>query len=586
MKSYDAMRGLMGALAKWLVGAWVAIGAAGCGGDQCFDDRSCGPGNRCTFNGGDPGICEPCDAFEVPYDLTDNDCDPTTRDDDVDGDGQPALLVGGLDCNDNDPTIMGGADARETCGDGKDNDCDQMIDEIDCADFLPPTARFELPRPESIVAGTIPVRIRLSDDVQLGSLTLSRGNEVLGNQTFNTATATYETTVDTTSWTDGPHTLQVRVTDIASRSAVDTVVFVVDNLPGPNLTILNPPDNIKVDGTMTIAAVAEDRDGISSIEARFDGLTVATGAPGAQDIRTTVTVSDVNNTQHFVEIEAVDQLGNPTLATARVRVDTTSPSIVFVSPAPGTVIDQPTVVTVRATDASGLALLSSEGQEVRGQPGETELTLSYTLDPATFPRGQRELTATAIDTTRVNDRSGHSTTATLRLGSPATAALQNCTQTPGNTLYMDGDERDPVVNRPGDYIHPGRMTYSAGQWSASTSSDRQPNPDTVSIFWDGPFATEWYSLAFSSRQLQRELTVGVYSMATRYPFETGVPGLDISGSGRGCNRLSGEFEIHSIRTSTDSFGRFQLDEFAATFIQHCEMGVAQLRGCVDYTRGP
>ena len=69
-----------------------------------------------------------CDVAEIAYDGIDNDCDPSTPDDDLDGDG--ALLA--IDCNDDDSAILPGAD--ELC-DGIDNDCDDEIDE-DAVDAL------------------------------------------------------------------------------------------------------------------------------------------------------------------------------------------------------------------------------------------------------------------------------------------------------------------------------------------------------------------------------------------------------------------------------------------------------------------
>ena len=70
--------------------------------------------------------CDDTDATlggaEVPYDGLDNDCDPATLDDDLDADGAPQAS----DCDDADPSRYEGAD--EIC-DGVDNDCDEQIDE-------------------------------------------------------------------------------------------------------------------------------------------------------------------------------------------------------------------------------------------------------------------------------------------------------------------------------------------------------------------------------------------------------------------------------------------------------------------------
>ena len=60
-------------------------------------------------------------AAETPYNGLDDDCDATSPDDDLDGDG----YVKGADCNDGDDAVNPGA--AEVC-DGADNDCDGLVD--------------------------------------------------------------------------------------------------------------------------------------------------------------------------------------------------------------------------------------------------------------------------------------------------------------------------------------------------------------------------------------------------------------------------------------------------------------------------
>ncbi|MFT5585088.1 MAG: hypothetical protein ACI9VR_002676 [Cognaticolwellia sp.] len=70
--------------------------------------------------------CDDTDATlggeEVPYDGLDNDCDPQTLDDDLDADGALAAV----DCDDADPTRY--PDADEIC-DGIDNNCNELVDD-------------------------------------------------------------------------------------------------------------------------------------------------------------------------------------------------------------------------------------------------------------------------------------------------------------------------------------------------------------------------------------------------------------------------------------------------------------------------
>ncbi len=68
---------------------------------------------------------------EVAYNGVDDDCDASTLDDDLDGDGYPTTApedaeVSGLDCDDENPDIN--PNAEEVC-DGIDNDCDTQTDE-------------------------------------------------------------------------------------------------------------------------------------------------------------------------------------------------------------------------------------------------------------------------------------------------------------------------------------------------------------------------------------------------------------------------------------------------------------------------
>jgi hypothetical protein len=137
-----------------------------------------------------------------------------------------------------------------------------------------------------------------------------------------------------------------------------------------------------------------------------------------------------------------------------------------------------------------------------------------------------------------------------------------------SVIFFDGD--------PGDWVHPGLDTITQGTWSASGSTSY------VTVHVDPMNSQQglWWDLDFSSAQLNQPLAVNVYRMAERAPFASpGHPGIDLGGDGRGCNTISGAFQVHTISWTGSS-----LSELLVSFEQHCEAGTSALRGCVHYVR--
>ncbi len=130
-------------------------------------------------------------------------------------------------------------------------------------------------------------------------------------------------------------------------------------------------------------------------------------------------------------------------------------------------------------------------------------------------------------------------------------------------------------SQPGDYIGQGQRHI----WIASDTLFRlgASTPRLLQFFVTTPDGDQWnLSFAVPAGDI---LHVGNFEGATRYPFQAAsVPGMDISGHGRGCNQLTGRFRIHQI--DYDSAGT--LKAFAADFEQHCEGFMPPLYGAIRY----
>jgi hypothetical protein len=142
----------------------------------------------------------------------------------------------------------------------------------------------------------------------------------------------------------------------------------------------------------------------------------------------------------------------------------------------------------------------------------------------------------------------------LALDAPATRAETR--------LHMESD--------PGDYIGAGQT------W------DYTPDNITFSLNGNRGFAgvqlsgSTFWNLEFAAPQ-GAGLDPGSYPDATRWPFQApDEPGLNVSGDGRGCNQLTGSFQIKRITFGASD----QPTSLWAQFEQHCEGGRPALRGDV------
>jgi hypothetical protein len=140
--------------------------------------------------------------------------------------------------------------------------------------------------------------------------------------------------------------------------------------------------------------------------------------------------------------------------------------------------------------------------------------------------------------------------------------------------------RDPNValtalamsSQSGDFVGQGLqylITLSDGTFTPTNSAN------VVTFFINN--GDDW-STDFAGPTTAR-LAPGDYDNAQRYPFQpAGTPGLSVSGVGRGCNTLTGGFEVLQAGYNTSSV----LQSFSANFEQHCEGGVPALFGWLRY----
>jgi hypothetical protein len=136
-------------------------------------------------------------------------------------------------------------------------------------------------------------------------------------------------------------------------------------------------------------------------------------------------------------------------------------------------------------------------------------------------------------------------------------------------------------SQPGDYIGGGvEQLYTAADTSFNASLQPGGGYFHASVI-QGPYTHWWYvDIAAAPGE---PLQIGSYTGAERASFRSpGHPGLDISGDGRGCNTLSGQFDVNDLQFAPTG----ELLVFDATFEQHCEGGPAALFGRIRIENPP
>lgn len=127
-----------------------------------------------------------------------------------------------------------------------------------------------------------------------------------------------------------------------------------------------------------------------------------------------------------------------------------------------------------------------------------------------------------------------------------------------------------LASDPGDYIGQGQFRVYTAQAAPITV---RSTGSLITVSVDG------YTGEFVAMLGTNPLTTGYYGNLMRYPFHNPVRGgLDWSGNGRGCNRLTGWFAIDRIAYSGTT-----MTDLEMRFEQHCEEGGPALHGAIRWS---
>ncbi|MBZ5531483.1 MAG: hypothetical protein LAO20_08625 [Acidobacteriia bacterium] len=251
-------------------------------------------------------------------------------------------------------------------------------------DTTPPTVSMTAPASGASVSGSVTVSATAADNVGVAGVQFQLDGVNLGAED---PASPYSITWNTTSATNGPHTLTAIARDAAGNKTTSAAVSVTVNnvAPPPDTTpptvsVTAPSNAATVSGSVTVSATASDNVGVVGVQFQLDGV-----ALGAEDLTSPYSVAwdttKTANGTHTVSAVARDAAGNKTTSSVTITVaNTTTPP----GSAAGVGVDVNTKYVVELKELAPLVACAScwfatANDLIAGQ------TLEIRVRPATNP---------------------------------------------------------------------------------------------------------------------------------------------------------------------------------------------------------
>jgi hypothetical protein len=345
-------------------------------------------------------------------------------------------------------------------------------------DITPPAVTITSPESQTAVSGVVTVVASASDNVEVAGVQIFLDRVPLD---LEKATAPYEVSWDTTSATDGTHTLSAVARDAAGNTATSEAVTITVSNDGsditvPTVAITSPKSGDTITQPVAIRADASDDAGVAGVRFFVDGAEIGAEDTAAPYETSMWDASFVDGSSHTLTAVARDVAGNTatsasvTVTVSDSRTDNTRPKVIITSPKSGDTVTGSVTVSAQASDNTGVT------------------RVQFSLDN-TWPAFAEDTAAPyeiMWDTTTAAD--GSHTLSAVAQDAAGNGAISNVTVTVANTA-------PPAVIRIEETST--TITY-AGEW-AQGNTDRAWSGGTAAF---SPVALARATLSFSGTGVQ------------------------------------------------------------------------------------
>jgi hypothetical protein len=295
-----------------------------------------------------------------------------------------------------------------------------------------PAVTITQPAATSTVSGTLTVSGTAGDTAGIASVQV--GVDAGAGQAA-TGTTDWTTSIDTTTLTNGTHTIDVEAVDNDGNMGTASVTVTVNNTSTPSVTITAPPDGSAASGAVAVSGTAGDVSGITSVDVDVDGGTPQR-ATGTTNWTTSVDTTGLASGPHTVNVTATDTDGNTGTASVTVTVpahNVVTPTVTISQPAGASTVSGLVAIAGTAADPGGIA--SVQVAVDTGTPHAATGTTSWTssVDTSVLTNGSHTINVQVTD----NDGFVGTASVTVTVNNASTATA--CPALPAGTTELSGN---------------------------------------------------------------------------------------------------------------------------------------------------
>lgn len=197
-------------------------------------------------------------------------------------------------------------------------------------DRTTPQVTITSPGSGTVVTGTVGVNVSATDNVGITSVVLTADGNVVGT----ISVAPFSFSWNTSGLSSGTHTLTATATDAAGNTKTHSIQVGYNTTSGADITpplvsITSPVNGSSVTSTISVAVSASDNVGVTAVNFKVDGASVATDNSSPYNF--SWNTSTVSAGIHTLSATATDGAGNSNTSSIQVTVNTTvvppSPSL-------------------------------------------------------------------------------------------------------------------------------------------------------------------------------------------------------------------------------------------------------------------